>query len=81
MECEGHNYKTPVHLRISGFLSMAIPSVLVAIVLPEDTNFVLGVFLLFCVIIAMDVLHFRFIERPYIAEWLIKHMEKYHMDK
>lgn len=69
MKLDVEEYKRSVGMRISDFLAGFIPAVVVALWLPSETPFILGVFLVFCVVLAMDDLHFRFVEKPVIRHW------------
>lgn len=78
MKCETHNYKQPLFIKVSSVVASILPAVLVGLWLPTETNFLLFMFIVFSVVIAMGKLHFDFIERPHISEWIIYHMEEYH---
>jgi hypothetical protein len=63
-------------MAISDFLAGFIPAIGVVIWLPTETPILLGIFIIFCVVVAMDVVHFKHIEKPYVRDWLHTQLRK-----
>lgn len=78
MSCEHDEFKRPLSIKLSGTLAPIVALVAIILALPPDTNLILTTICGVSVYFLADMLHFKFVEKPFINQWLTEHNEKYH---